>query len=315
MLVDIIAELAAGQGINVLDPFERNLLVSRVNAAAQEIHENTDIQEALQEGVFDVNVDSQQISVPSYVYQIRGMRYYDGFSKINANDIKNRYNSGFGNEVYAFDWRLKRVSPVQREIANESILIVSIPLVEQETFEVTITGATENSTRTSETLVFSPGDLTKTTVLNFKEPLDSITKDIVTKYDVCVNDIEGNLLAVIPNIDKKVLYRIFQIWETNQTGASSSAVELLYKIRFNPAKEDQDSFWGTDKYDRAIIWKYLEHNTSDLTLAASFQFKHSQVMNAIQSTEQTGVREKINFKPSPFLDLPYARQSDRLWSY
>lgn len=309
MLKDILLDLAATYGVDLANPSERSLLVARVNKAARELHDKKDIPESLDEIVVDINQSSQQVALPNFVYSVRGMRYYDGRDKIEIEDKKNRYHQGYGDGLYDLKFRQLKDSPLCREIANFSTLTLEIPLGETEEFTVTIAGNTEHSTRDSETLTFAPGDLSKETTLNFKE-VESISKSKVTKYDITIYDADDYIVSVIPNILKDVNYKIFQITDSDISGGTSySAVEVLYVIHFRPAKDDGDTFWGTDKYDRAVAYKYRElYGEDDLQIAGAFQVKATQDLTEMQGADKPGKKERLSIKPSPFFDMPYARR-------
>jgi hypothetical protein len=203
---------------------------------------------------------------------------------------------------------IEEIDPTKRALDNESILKISIPLVEPVAFSITITGKTQHSSRDSETIAFSVTDKTKETILNFKDPLESITKNIPTKYDVTVKDIEDNIIAVIPNHQKHILYKVIQLTESEQFNMSYSAVEVFYKLDFAPAINDTDTFWGSDKYDQAILTKFKElFGTDDVAIGVANQMKANQLVKSERSDEDVDTREKIEFKPSPFLNPPYAR--------
>jgi len=311
MLKDILIDLAALYGIDLSNTNERNLLVIRVNHAARELHDKRDIPEALSELVADIDQYSQQVALPNYVYSVRAMRYYDSREKIDIENIKNRYHDGYGGDCWPLKFRQTKDSPICREIANLSTLVVTIPLEEEEEFSVTISGQTEHSTRDSETLVFSAGDTEKETTLNFKD-IESIVKSKATKYDVTITDADDNVVAIIPNVKNDVSYKIFQLTESDITGGSTyGAVEVLYLTQFMPAQEDSDTFWGTDKYDRTIIFKYRElYGEDDLNLSVAYGGKADKDLLEMHQADKPGKRERINFKPQPYFDLPYVRTGE-----
>lgn len=311
MLIDILKDIASRRGEDPSDSDIREMLVFRINKAAREIHDKTDIQEAMDEMIVDINQQSQQVALPTSVYQVRGMRQYDPRRKVLVDDIKNRYNFENISDTWPLNWRQKRVSPIMREIANQSIIKVTIPKVEATDLQVTITGRTEHSHRASEAITIPAGSLEAEGALNFEEPIDSITKNRASLYDVTILDVNENILSVIPNTDTKISYKIFQVLDSDVsnstlTSSNHSAIEVLYKVHFIPASNDQDSFWNTDKYDNAIMFKYLElyGNTEEAILNHT---KSANDIAEIQDGENVGVREKMDFKRPVYFELPYQR--------
>lgn len=309
MLLDILKELAAIGGEELDNTAQRDLLVARINHAAREIHDSTDLEESLQETILDVNVSSQRIALPPFIYQVVGLRNYLDASVKRLDNIKNYFNDSPSNEPWDLQWRQVKSAPNQRELSNESVLKATIPLKNEESFDVIISGTTQHAYRESETLNFGPDDTEKTTLKNFREPLDSIKKSRKTKYNITIWDVENNSIAVIPNTDKKAFYKVIQIDNNSLSIPTTfSAVEVLYKVHFTPGSDDTDVFWFTDKYDRAIIYKYRELFGSDsVETALAFNAKAKQELDSMLRTEKRGVREKINFAINPFFRMPYAR--------
>lgn len=317
MLRDLVAILGSRHGIDTSDSASLSLLIRDINQAAFELHKKVDIEEAMDEQVFDLNTETQQIALPSYVYVARGWRYHETEEKIEIGHGRNRYGyNNCGDEVWSFNFREKRKQPTSRELVNQTILAVSVPLAESEEFSVTISGATPNSSRDSETLVFAIEDKIKLTTLNFQDPIDSIVKSSKTKYDVTVKDSDDNILAVIPNYDTKVNYSIYQVWDTDDNGISTNVptIEVRFKYHFKPCKELTDSFWGTDVYDQVIEVKYEELRTKDIVAAGAFQTKASQLLNDIDADRSSGRRKKITYKKSPFI-RPYYEERQIGFNY
>lgn len=309
MLLDILQDIAAKEGVYLDDPTQRSRTVMLVNQAAREIHEHIDIPESTSEGIFNINVESNQVAFPYFVEHIRAVRYYDGRERIDLDHGKNRWDYDYGNETWMLKWRQKKSSPFCREISNQSVLRLSIPLAEAAKFNVTVVGPTDNSARATEVLAFPVNTTEVQSVMNFKEPIESVSKDIITTYDLTIKDVEGNILAVIPNNQKESNYKIIQILDTDaQIGPSSySSVEALYKETFKPALNDSDTFWGTSKYDKAIYWKYMEITASSPSSMGSYAAKFSDLIQKIQISNEAGLRKKINFRKPAFFNLPYAR--------
>lgn len=306
-LIDILTETETYKG-KVTDS-TRALRVYKINKAAREIHKGSDIEEAMDEQVFNINVNSEQVALPAYVDKPRGMRYFDGRSAINLDDMRNRYNFNFTgeNELWYLQWRKIRQRCLSREIANQSVIKVTIPLAEAEEFTVTLTGKTDKSERISEVLTFAVGTKEATTTANFIA-LESVVKNKITTYNVSMYDVEDNLLGEILNSEYQSIYQIYQIADTDgfTMPANVSGVEVRFKYKFQPFKNDRDTFFGTDAYDDAIVWKFMEHESSNTKDALAYRAKCQEILDQLFVDMQAGQRTKINFKPNPFLNLPYS---------
>jgi len=306
-LVDILTDIAMENGLTANDT-QKLARIYQVNKAAKEIHTASDLEESLKEEVFDYAVDSQQIALPAYIERVRGMRFFDGRQSISLDDMRNRYNYNFTgeNEVWYLQWRKKESSTTCREISNQSVITVSVPLAEEEEFNITFTGKTDKSERISETITFAIGDLEHDTGNNFIS-LESVVKNKVTKYNVSFYDVEDNLLGEVLNSEYKSVYQVFQIADTESFSSDNftSGVEVWFKYKFQPFRYDEDCFLGTDKYDDAIVMKYLSKFARNKEDAVLYDLKCKQIMSDLFNNDQAGQRTKINFKPNPFLNLPY----------
>lgn len=316
MLSDILADCGAKVGID-RTPNGTLVRIADINNAAKEIHESCDLKEALDEEIFNFNNESaQQITTPAYVYEVRGARYADGRDVLTIDDIRNRYNFHWfcENEVWYLKPRYKGTVALSRGIENQSVLKFSVPMTEAAEFTVTITGETDNSHRFVETLTFEVGDLEKTTVGNYKR-VESITKDIVTTYDVTVKDVEDNEMGKILNSEYQSIYNIFQILDEERgqiLPQNFSGVELHYKKKFQPFKNLTDNFLGTSRYDKAIFWKFMEHRSSkNIQEAAGYLAKCNQVISQMYSDSSMTLRRRIDLRPAPYFDLPYKNYYER----
>jgi len=221
---------------------------------------------------------------------------------------ENRYNEGKGNETWYQKWRSRGYHPLEREIANESTLKFSIPEVESVAFSINIIGATPNSSRVQETLTFSPGDILKESAVPFIS-IRNIVKSAPTQYDITVLDADGNTMSLIPNHKTYVLYHWIQIfdWDNMYIPTTSAQIEVLYKKKFDDLVNDYDEFLFGDKYDKAIYWKYLAHQSKDPAVTMVFEEKCNDVLNKIEANGSIGLRRVINFKKSPFIKMPYGQ--------
>ena len=309
-LLDILTDIAVEIG-QTNGESDRKARIRKVNKAVKEIHRSTDLEEAMDERIIDLNTDSaQQIALPAYVYQVRGARYVDGRTTITLEDMRNRYNFNFTgeNEVWYFQYRERKRGPLTRELQNQSIIKVSIPLANGEAWSITLTGRTDNAFRASETLQFSATDIEKTGILNFLD-LESAVKDRVTNYDVTLKDVEDREVGKILNSTNQTMYKIYQVADTENfiQPANASGVEFRFKYVPQTLKDDNDCYLGTDKYDDAIVWKFLEHRCKEPKEALLYAAKCKQILDQGIVDEMAGKRTKINFRPQPFFQLTYGK--------
>jgi hypothetical protein len=315
-LLHILKLAAAKEGIQIDDANQKALIIARINEAARELWESTDFAEALEEEVFDLNVSSQVVALPWYVEYLRGWRYFENRITGETAAKKNRYQDGYGNEVWTFRWRHVKFHPLQRSIENESVLKLSIPQVETVAFTVNIIGATPNASRVQETLTFNVGDTEKTSAGNFKEQFVAIVKDKAIQYDLTVKDVNGNILAVVPNHRTESKYHLVQVldYDNYTFGVTNSSVEVLFKRKYSDMVNDYDEFLYGDKYDKAIFWKYLEHKCADAEAARAYQTKCQEVLAEIAANEMAETKHNIAFTANPYFNMPYVQKHSRVWN-
>jgi hypothetical protein len=311
MLNTIITEIAHVEGQDLSIAGERNLLLTRINRAARELYIEYDIEESLQEKVFDFNVNTQQVTLPFYIAHIRGMRLEALEQKVEADAQRNRYNYGLDNRPWPLKWRKAGFSILQREIQNESIIIASVPVAESKDVTISLIGTTENADRVKDTLILPAGETSVEGSVSFKDPMYGISKDITTDCNITLKDVEDNILAIIPNWSPYINYRSYQVSDVENSGdlINNEAVEIYFKHMFIDAIDDSDLFWGTEKYDDVIIYKYFKLYSESLQVSAAISAQAILIMNSLVRDERFGTRNKVSVKRPGLFDLPYARRN------
>lgn len=312
MLIDILKMVKEETGIKYeTSPSEKALAISRINRAALEIHTMFDLQNSLREEVFDINVGSQQISLPNYIGLIRGARYFDSRSKVPIDVRANRFQTGIGNETWYLKFREKEDSVLFHEISNQSILTFTLPLVETKDITISIIGKTNNSSAFKEDVVIKAGTLSATSVGNYLDPLISLRKGSTCLYDITITDVEGVVLAIFPNNHVGLTHRILQITDSPAIPLpnSMSALEIQFKKRYITLVDDTDVFVCGSIYDFPIFNKFMEHRARTTESALSWSAKCNQLIGQIWEDLKAGKREQMDFIPRGFFNPPYLRSN------
>lgn len=303
MLLNILEDIAADIGLNLAVAREKNLAIIRVNQCAKEIFDAEDIAGSMREQVFDLNVLTQQVSLPHYVGEFRGWRYYDARMKIAINDLQPRYHYGRGSEVWLLKHRFIGKFPLARFISNQSVLRITSAIPTPEEFTISISGRTPNSAAVTEKLTFAVGDTIKQTVNNWIE-VTAIAKNVQTTYDQKFTDLEGNDLGTFPNASLTSEFTIIQVLDYESTNYNT--VDCLYKVKFYPFKDDYDVFCCGNEYDKAIYWKYMEHEASrreDKDTAIAALLKCNSIVKQISNSKEIGVEKLVGFCENPYMNL------------
>lgn len=270
-LQKILLDIASECGVSISDDTERLWAIKMVNDAAKELWETEDLVGSLRELTFNIDSDAQSssmVSLPGYVDQLRGVKYSQVLGgKIPQNDMRPRYHfgRGWGANAFAMPVRVVRESsPLKRDIINASIITFSIPESEDNDIVITIVGETTNSSRTAEKVTIIAGSTEVSTVGNFIGDLINIEKTSTNINNITITDVDYNELGVIFNNELKPKYKWLELQDNNvlrgqsNTSPIYTSIDILYKPKFIPFVELFDEFQASDKYDRAIFYKFQE---------------------------------------------------------
>jgi len=308
MLSDILLDISNEEGTRVgVGETDRDVTIFYVNKAAREIWKSHDLDEWMEEGVFDINVSSQMVAFPEVLGRPRGLRYMESRIDIEIYARRNRYNrqTHGENEAWPLRWRNRGYSAISRNIENASRLICSIPESDTADFNLTVTGSNENISKIVETLSFPIGT-TSVESSNIFDSVFSLVKTNRTKWNITIKDPEENTLAIIPNDTEKSQYIVMQILDTEDSQtADQSAVEIYYKMHYHPLQDDHDSFFNTDEYDDAIVAKYMELTKKDTKDKSYYRALCADLINKCQADKKIGEQERINKRVSPWFNQPY----------
>lgn len=252
----ILALAAPKMGLNPSDAGQRAVLLRFLNEAAYDLYMQADVAGSLMEQVFKVNGD-QTISLPAYVGELRAIREYSSMIPWSINQMRPRYNQSNWNDFWR-NFRLKGRMPLMASIKNESVMAIVVPVVDTEELTITITGQTETASQTSETVTVT--GLTTYTTKQFIDVV-GVSKSRVTDYDVTINDIDGNLLTVIPNTELQAWYQIVDVstmpWLPQSTSTLDHYVEILYKKALPYLSDDNDEY-PAQGFDPIVSNKMLQ---------------------------------------------------------
>lgn len=310
MLSDILQYVKEITGI---DPAagtpQREQALLYVNRAAREIYSNTDLPGSLFEREFAIATDTQMITLPWYVSEIRGARRpsWDHKIQLVTPQLRHHYKPW---RQPSMQWRMLYKTPLMRHMTQASKLTVTLTVPETtKTIQITIKGQTTTAMQHSETLTFSPGVTVKTTVAQFIQAapfgITNIVKSHRTIGDVTITQaVDGRVIAEIANCALTATNRLIQIHDGQHAVmyATNEHVEILFKWPYMPLIEDTDQFIGSDAFDDAIVWKMREHwhstrpEEAEIAIAAAVKCGQQvqTVMNTLESGEEKFILEGEN---------------------
>lgn len=304
-LKDILVSVAADVGLPnyTEDDAVRAHLIEKVNKAAKEIYERTDVSGCLRE-LFVKVTPNKVIALPQFVGELRAIRQRSIERPWTLNDLRPRYH------VYSWEsqwrsWRFIGYAAIQTDIVNAAPVYINIPVADS-TLTVTIVGATIDSNRVIDTITLSATSNTSTK--NFTS-IDSIQLNKVADYDITILDAEDNELAVIPNNVLESRYALYDVSAYPSGGDCSDGtnlMEVLYKMRLPWLSEDNDVFPVPDHDDiiaEKTVQLYVEKQEGKEDRAVLLDQKIERALaRKMQDKEGVNVK-KMKFVENPLLGM------------
>ncbi len=285
---------------------QRAMLLGRINAAAKELYESTDLPGSLREGTFEITSDAV-IALPYYVGPLRAMRHSNIKYRVELNDMSPKYNYQAWTKDWN-NWRVLPTSPIQRSIVNASLpIFVSIASVDTLNVNITFVGSTVSAQRVRETVTMLAGETEQTLTTAFTNII-SISKDITNNQDITVTgaDADGNeiTLAVIPNDRLESSYTIVDV--SKYPGLNATCMDVLFKFPLFEMLDDGDTF-PCEGFDDAIVYKCLHIWYANQANGGEKSMGYYNKVNQIifeRTTHTNGTTQKeITFAPNQYFDL------------
>lgn len=313
-LINILSEIAANCGIDTKNTNERANLLFKINEAAKELYDSTDLPGSLYEQIFNISLQNKQVALPWYVDNIRAMRYYDNRQGVIINNQLPRYSTGAWRTENNFKFRLRKKLPTHTQLLNASALTLTIPQSDNSfSFKVYIVGTTSTSARVQEEVDFPIGATTRQTTNSFLNDfnlysIEAINKSSVCTYDVTVKNADGVEIAKIPNHQLYVDYCILQVQNDDvDLTVEDDCIEVLFKIKQQNFVNDYDSFICGNQFDRVIAWKFMEAyyalKPDGASSAIAAGNKAQQVLDSVINNIDNSVQKPIDFGRNGYLNL------------
>lgn len=241
------------------------ILLAWINRAASMIYDQFDLPGSVFEQFFCVDNEKHVVTFPWYVGAIRGVRWHQSSRLVYLQDTRPRYHAVPWTQPY-LKWRQIQSTPLHTPLTNAGPLTFSITGAETEPFDIVVIGQTALAASVTETITFTPGELTKTSV-NLFEPespfgISAIKKSRPTNSDVIVTQAATNVeVARIANNQLYAANLRIQILDYNAGVpfiVGEDCVEILFKMRFAPFV-NFDSIWTDERLIQSLVYavKYI----------------------------------------------------------
>lgn len=296
----ILRQAGLKMGLDAANSDERNVLLRYLNEATIELYDQADTDEMLMEQVFLVD-GNQQIALPPNVGPIRAMRENNTYIAWHLHNQRARYNQFNWTDRWR-NWRVKGTTALMYPLVNQSQIIVEVPAVETPAVVVTILGASQTSS--SIAAEYTMDALSKNSTVDFID-ITNIKKDRVTTYDVNVKDIDGNVLATLPNNMLSMRYRLVDVslypWEMAPQSGQDHVMEVLYKKAL-PWFDNDDDEYVVQGMDNIIVNKMLQlyyEEKGDGQSAIAYDAKATRSLARKKNDEDRGVEEHASIVANP----------------
>ena len=303
-------------GLNPSDTTQRAILLDKVNTAAKELYNTSDMAGCLEEECFKVN-GNQTIAFPEYMGNIRAMREGYNRREITLTQMRPRYNQYNWKDGWR-NWRQKGLHPLQTSLRNQSVLNLSVAAVETPPVVVHISGPSIGSAMLHESVTMD--ELAKQTVNTYLD-VASFTKETVNNWDVILSDADGNQISYLAANKKRALFQIIDVsdapWYFPNTNPLVGWVEVLYKKALPWFSNDTDEF-PAPGYDDVLVYKCLQswyEDQNNPQAAIAYYQKAIMVLAQIHEDANRGTDDVISMCDHPH-DMMNARVGfGRDWRY
>jgi len=298
----ILEDIAADLGNKLTVTSERDKLIVRVNTAAKKLYDENELEGCLREELFHVNVESNQITLPPRVGQVRGYRYAESGIKGDIVTQQARYHNGdWGRETWSLKFRELEKRSLYREIENETRLKIYVKETPTEAFKIIFNGKNSLSDKVQDIITFTAGSGAPTfyyTVHSYTD-VTSVIKEGWSAQNVYIEDADEILLSVIPNYETSLEHVVLQVSDTETAPEDWDGIEILYKMRYIPMLLDYDDFICGATYDDAIVYKYHElfnlKRSKDVEQAQAMKGLVKETLDAVGRNSKLGKRIPINW--------------------
>lgn len=309
----ILKRVASEQGFDYANnPGQRERALDKVWIACEAIWEETDLPGCCEEILMNVSADSE-ISLPSFVGDLRAMREKGLMTKWTLNDMRPRYQNEPWKQMWR-NWRHLGYRAVAFQMQNTSPLTLVNPAANGAA--VTITGSTTIANAVSETVVFDTANI-KVTFNSFTK-IESIVRvdETPSVWDIIIKDTQENILAVLYNTDNETRYICVDVSQYPFGGelvTGQRVMEVLYKRKLRKLIADSDCFpvpgWDNIIVDRTLQ-AIAESEEGKEQRAILYATKVEKQSHQKVRSQEGGIEKEVQFAENSFYGItrrPYSR--------
>jgi len=282
-----------------LGALQRQPLVDKINEAAEEIWESSDLPGSLRELTLSVNNDSI-IALPYFVGELRAVKPCN--KEWNQTELQSQAPRYYRNPWPALwnNWRTLGYSATTADIQNGGPLVLTINTADP-TLIITIVGQTSNAAQIAEQVTMTA--TTKQTTHSFSNVVGIIAnKNPSSNVDIA--DTDGNAISILHTVTQEARFCLYDI--SLYPSLTERVVDCLYKLRLQKMVLDSDCFPIPD-YDDIILLKVKQLLAEDEPgKEQQALLMHQKIGDRLAKKAEhktSGVKYKMAFAPRKMLGL------------
>jgi len=313
-LINLLQDCAKVFGDQIASPTGKKILLADVNTAALRIWDDNDLVGSIREETICTNVEEGLQVLPWYMNRVRGAKIHSTRQKITLIAL-NGYYQTYGFFQSPFTMRVAAPCVTTYNLDTATQLTVTLQAAEEVKTSVTIVGTTSKGFTVSETLIFNPGELSKTTVNQYRatgnnpvrDALKSITRSTLTVSDTLITDLSGRVVSFIPGRRYTAEFTIFQLYDQLRF-VIDLGYDVMYKMPFLYFVDDADSLLG-DIYNEAIYYQFIANryrrsNQADaIVRAQDAENKVREIVQSVTSNQEGPIQTTIDFGTNQYNGL------------
>lgn len=285
-------------------------LIYELNLAVSELWEITDPPGSLQE-VYVRAMQEFVISLPPYVYQVKGIRYAKG-QPVTLYSPRQYFQESAGPQHF-LEWREIGRSPLIRTLTGAGRLTAKLSKPNGSPFTVTIKGPDSAANATYNDIDFGATD-TKVQGTKAFTAVTDIDKSAVTSSDVSIYDVNDTLVGIIlADQDRadNIVVRMFDPAISNIQNIVG-AYQILYKTR-PPKFVDGQPHSVDDRVGRMLqnmVSADLlrkSKDQSDQGRARAYDQRATRIKDTLVKGENEGKMIPVDLMNNPFVHTYHGR--------
>lgn len=284
----------------------RTVLADELNLAIGDIWRETDPPGCLQE-VFVSTVTFPVVTLPPYVYQLKGIRYARG-QNVTLYTPRAYYNDDQGNQSF-LEIRELGHAPLIRSLSGAGRVTARLNQPNGETFRVSVAGPDASANHATAVMDFGTTDVLKESTKALSDVI-AFTKNKKTETDVMLYDVANTLVGILLADQLSADCLVLRVVDPRVTDTSytNTVFQVLYK-KHPPVFTDalplavEDSLGLTliDRVSAELLAR--SKDAADQGRARAYDIRATKRMDTTTKREGEAKNQPIKLSTSPYYHL------------